>query len=356
MAHTRRNVWKLVQPWDDILLWYARAVGELRARPITDPTSWNSLAAFHGFDRDIWTAFGYLPAGAPLPPTATQDRLWHQCQHQTWYFLSWHRGYLGAFEAIVRSAVVQLGGPADWALPYWNYSAGAQSRQLPAAFSEPTLPNGQDNPLFTERRYGRGDGIIVIDPRDVMLTALNERFYTGTGPNGATGLGGLKTEFNHFATRSDGNYNGQLEGRPHNVLHVRIGGFTDPDDPLQLGLMTNPDTAALDPIFWLHHANIDRLWKIWLKQTPPPRAPADQFKDPTDTAWLNGPRDRKFVMPKPDGTEYIFTSHDVTDTTAPLLDYIYEEDGRRRPPCSKHGWNGWAFHPNAPPRSQEPSS
>ena len=25
-------------------------------------------------------------------------------------------------------------------------------------------------------------------------------------------------------------------------------------------------TAALDPIFWLHHANIDRLWQVWLNK------------------------------------------------------------------------------------------
>ena len=23
-------------------------------------------------------------------------------------------------------------------------------------------------------------------------------------------------------------------------------------------------TAGLDPLFWLHHANIDRLWEVWL--------------------------------------------------------------------------------------------
>ncbi len=223
--------------------------------------------------------------------------------------------------------MVKLGGPATWALPYWNYSGNAQSRQLPAAFAQATLPNGQANPLFTDRRFGQGDGTIVIDPRDVMLTALNERYYAGTGPNGATGFGGLKTEFNHFATAGDEthNYNGQLEGRPHNIIHVRIGGF-DPNDPQQVGLMTNPDTAALDPIFWLHHANIDRLWKAWLNQTPPRTARPDQFKNPGDAGWLDGPRDRKFVMPRPDGTEYNFTSRDVIDTTAPALDYVYEEE------------------------------
>jgi tyrosinase len=41
--------------------------------------------------------------------------------------------------------------------------------------------------------------------------------------------------------------------------------------------MTDPDTAALDPIFWLHHANIDRLWETWRLQ--PNANPATlQFK------------------------------------------------------------------------------
>jgi hypothetical protein len=29
--------------------------------------------------------------------------------------------------------------------------------------------------------------------------------------------------------------------------------------------MVRPETAAQDPIFWLHHANIDRLWERWLQ-------------------------------------------------------------------------------------------
>jgi tyrosinase len=333
MPRTRKNVWKLTQPWDDTLLWYARAVGELQKRPITDPTSWNSLGAMHGFRQELWTAFGYVTPTTPLPSPAVRARLWQQCQHQTWYFLPWHRGYLGAFEAIIRDAIAKLGGPSDWALPYWNYSADAQSLQLPPAFAAKQLPSGGDNPLFTPRRYGRGDGTVVIDPRDVLLGALNERYYTGTGPNGATGFGGLKTEFNHFAAAQDAthNYNGQLEARPHGIVHVRVGGYTDPNDSHKWGLMTNPDTAALDPIFWLHHANIDRLWKVWLRQTAPAAAPPDQFHNPTDTAWLDGPLDRKFVMPKPDGTEFTFTSRGMLDTTAPALDYIYDDDTSPQP-------------------------
>lgn len=195
MPRMRKDVWTLNQPWDDALLWYAKAVGDLKSRQITDLTSWWSLGAIHGIDTDIWIPFGYLTAATPLPSKAIQDKFWRQCQHQTWYFLPWHRGYLAAFEAIIRASIRKQGGPADWALPYWNYSKDAQSLQLPTAFAQKKLPDGGDNPLFTPRRYGRGDGTIVIDPRDVLLGSLKERYYTGTGVNGATGFGGLKTEF-----------------------------------------------------------------------------------------------------------------------------------------------------------------
>ena len=29
------------------------------------------------------------------------------------------------------------------------------------------------------------------------------------------------------------------------------------------GLMGDPHTATRDPVFWLHHANIDRIWWLW---------------------------------------------------------------------------------------------
>ena len=50
------------------------------------------------------------------------------------------------------------GGPDDWALPYWNYSDSTQAnaRTLPGAFALATLPDGSDNPLRVERRFGSG--------------------------------------------------------------------------------------------------------------------------------------------------------------------------------------------------------
>ena len=96
-VRVRPDVWKLNE-WDDVLVWYARAIREMQKRPIADPTSWRYQAAIHDYAR----------AGDPLadpadqlPSTADQARFWKQCQHGSWYFLPWHRLYLGFFEQIV---------------------------------------------------------------------------------------------------------------------------------------------------------------------------------------------------------------------------------------------------------------
>jgi tyrosinase len=316
MVRTRRNVWKLTQPWDDTLLWYSKAVRDLQTRPTTDLTSWNSLGAMHGFDRNLWIAFGYITATTPLPSQANQDRFWMQCQHQSWYFLPWHRGYLSAFEAIVRAAVVKLGGPDDWALPYWNYSDTNDSNALkmPSAFAATTLPDGSPNALLVSRRYGDGTGNVVIRPSDVRLGALREGQFVGGSGGGSTGFGGPQTTFQH-----DGNVNGQLERQPHNGMHGLIGGMkpnANPQDARNYGLMSMPDTAALDPIFWLHHANIDRLWEVWLQRN-------SAHLNPGETDWLTGPADRTFALPKPDGSGAAFDADDVLDTSK--LDYIYDD-------------------------------
>lgn len=43
---------------------------------------------------------------------------------------------------------------------------------------------------------------------------------------------------------------------PHNICHTSIGG--------RGGSMSNVTTAAHDPIFWLHHCNIDRYFYNWM--------------------------------------------------------------------------------------------
>ena len=58
-----------------------------------------------------------------------------------------------------------------------------------------------------------------------------------------------------------GGPSGNLESNPHNQVHVDVGGNSP--DGQTWGLMSDPGIAALDPIFYLHHCNIDRMWAAW---------------------------------------------------------------------------------------------
>jgi tyrosinase len=318
MTVTRMNLWRLGNDWNPTMLWYARAVRDLQTRPITDATSWTYLAAMHGFDSDLWQGYGYIEATTPLPPAAATRRDWDQCQHQSGYFLPWHRGYLAAFEAIVRDSIVKQGGPATWALPYWDYNEANNpyARTLPLALTAPSLPDGTDNPLATPYRYGdAGDGNVDIDPSQIRLGALTEKDFIGVPAGGSPGFGGIPTGCNHAGGR-----NGMLESEPHNNVHVEVGG-QQAAPPQNVGLMSMPVTAALDPVFWLHHANIDRLWEVWLKRDP-------RHANPTTAAWLDGPSGpsaRKFVMPDLAGNPVYYTPRDMLNTQAQNLNYVYED-------------------------------
>ncbi|GAA1952842.1 tyrosinase family protein [Microbacterium deminutum] len=318
MARIRREVRTLGSVWPEPLLWYARAVRTMQSRPLTDRTSWLFFGAIHGVHPTVWIEFGLVQPDVTAPPARVQRRFWNQCQHQSWYFLPWHRGYLSAFEQVARAAVVAAGGPEDWALPYWNYSdtTRADARTLPEAFAEETLPDGTDNPLRVERRYGSGTVPISIAQGLVSVASLDDMDFTGGVGDIPPGFGGPRTLFHHGPESET--TNGGVESAPHNNVHGAIGGSIpgeDPNDWRNFGLMTTPLTAALDPIFWLHHANIDRLWSTWRRRND----------DPTDESWLGGPADRPFAMPTSAG-EWAYTARDVLDTSASPLDYVYDDE------------------------------
>ena len=123
--------------------------------------------------------------------------------------------------------------------------------------------------------------------------------------------GGVATGFSH-----GGDIHGGIESQPHDMVHVLVGGGTR----AKPGAMSVPDSAGLDPIFYLHHANIDRLWQVWRLNPPTHLDPVDQSN------WVNGPAavgERAFAMPNPDGTTWTYTPGDVNDFSK--LDYSYDD-------------------------------
>jgi tyrosinase len=270
--HVRRDIWSL--PVDDpIVTHYARAVEVMQSKPATDPTSWSYQAAIHG---------------TTVLPSQT---LWNQCQHGSWYFLPWHRMFLHYFERIVREHIVASGGDPEWALPYWNYGGGTDHNELPLAFRNPTRHDGSPNPLYVAARNpGINSGLGLSPAITSPAAALACTTFTGTSEFGS-GIAS-PAQFN--------SQTGQLEQTPHNVVHSAIG-----------GLMGDILMAAQDPIFWLHHANIDRIWWLW----------EHRHREPSDVSWRN----QSFSFFEVSGAQASRTCAGVIDTVA-QLDYTYDED------------------------------
>lgn len=159
------------------------------------------------------------------------------------------------------------------------------------------MPDGSDNPLFVLARRASINSGGSLDQRITSAEdALEETSFTAQPP--ATSFGGGDNDPVQFS-----NVGGQLEFVPHNVIHGAVGGFG--------GWMSNATTAALDPIFWLHHCNSDRLWEVWLAQ-------GGGRAHPDAPEW----REQAFVFHDERGDQQSPPVSDFLDTTQ--LGYTYE--------------------------------
>jgi hypothetical protein len=188
---------------------YRAGVAAMRALPFTDPKSFLWQSYVHGTEVSWVTGI----------PQAEFDTYLNQCNHGT-HFLAWHRWYTLFWEEIVR----QLSGVNAFTMPYWD--AVADQGFLPDAVR---VPASDSNSLFDDSR---------IDQLNAGTAAIS----------GLVNDALLKAPFAAFSG-GDGSVNGNPHGRVHNMMG---------------GNMTYFGTAAKDPIFFLHHSNIDRYWECWL--------------------------------------------------------------------------------------------
>ena len=201
--------------------------------------------------------------GTQLPQALTA---WNTCEHWTDFFWSWHRMYLYWFERIIR----KMSNEPCWALPYWDWAPGSEL-QLPGPFRNTA------SPLYTANRNA----------------AMNNG--TGTLNPLAIDIGPSFANTNFFTT------NNQIQG-PHGSVHVETGGW-----------MSDPSTAAQDPIFYLHHSNVDRQWNLWLAQ-------GGGRSDPLgDANWRN----RQFTFFDENGAQVQMSACQIL-RAAQQLNYVYE--------------------------------
>jgi tyrosinase len=307
----RSDVRKLIKnentDWPAALVTYERGVRKMRAldphytTPPTRPTDklcWQYLAAVHGRAAD------------DLGHEDHSDRLWTTCQHGSWFFFPWHRMYLLTLEAFVQ----HFSGDPHWAVPYW-YAIDPDDTNadvVPNAFLKPT----HDNALYVSERSTRAKNGQPIAGTQIV-SALSRQFVSNLKiPDFSTrhrtpSFGGgeyADPKFQH-------DLNGAVESIPHGPVHNLVGSDYDPNagDPIPpYGFMTDLLTAARDPIFWLHHSNIDRLWQMWLDLD------RQHHRNPNEHAWL----ETTFTFPTPDGHTRSWRVGDVLDPAA--LGYAYD--------------------------------
>jgi tyrosinase len=151
-------------------------------------------------------------------------------------------GYVTLFEQVIDQVAHEIGVLKvgdQFALPYWNYVV---DRKLPEPFR---VPGNAANPLFVDARTAAANG-----GRDIVDD------MTLDGP-GDPSFGGWKFANQRQILLGEDGFSNILEIAPHGSVHVAIGRGG--------GLMGTPARAARDPVFWLHHAQIDRLWESWRK-------------------------------------------------------------------------------------------
>lgn len=112
-----------------------------------------------------------------------------------------------------------------------------------------------------------------------------------------------------------------LEIRLHNLVHNWVGG--------NMMDMTSPN----DPVFWLHHCNIDRLWADWQRADPThaylPTTGGPAGHNLNDTMIFHAPGD-----PAPWAGD--FTPASVLDNKALLISYDTDPKPVVVPPAAMH--------------------
>jgi hypothetical protein len=261
--HIRRDISQLKVD-DPTVVALKKAITVMKKKPTTDPTSWVYQANIHGT-----TAKKLLPG-------------WNSCTHRTDFFLSWHRIYLYFFERIMRKA----SGDKNFALPYWDWTK-SNGRDLPPTFRTPN--NITQNPLYMvgrDQKMNLGGLLARAVVKNDVETAMKAK--------------------NIFTTPVDDepSFNSTIESI-HGSIHVMVGG--------REGLMGSIQSAAQDPIFWMHHCNIDHLWEKWMIETNP-QLPKDN--DP----WMT----QKFAFFDENGKRVTMSGKDILNV-AKQLNYKYED-------------------------------
>ncbi|MBN1209191.1 MAG: tyrosinase family protein [Myxococcaceae bacterium] len=266
---------------------FLEALIRLKHRPAPNAPAgvsvYDQFVALHG------AVFAVIAPG--LPPGETIN-----FGHWNIGFIPWHRQYLWAFEKALQAEV------AGVTLPYWDWTdhVDAINRLFTPEFLG-SLRQGAPGPIMDSvLRFP-----VPLAARPAWWPAGAEGFpihpllQDGFGQSlarGSVGVGWPPTaaemqQLEQLVVQQPGAHplwffwtvleqgHPQISTRTHNRGHNFIGGH------MSRGFSPN------DPIFWLHHANVDRLWANWQANrllTAPSSTPADHWPAPEELSPFDG--------------------------------------------------------------------
>jgi tyrosinase len=176
-------------------------------------------------------------------------------------FLAWHRRYLLAFERELQRVdrILRPGVTEPLGIPYWRWPDPFPSwlnRFLPQADPDTGQPPPPRKNAAPPRKPTAGDVRSILNDFGQALPGQQVNDYVR-----------FTYVLEGWFRRPNGGY-----VAAHNHVHTWVG-----------AIMDNISASPTDPIFWLHHAEVDRLWHIWQLSHPnmhPPLTGSDAVMDP----------------------------------------------------------------------------
>ncbi|KAK0480189.1 tyrosinase [Armillaria novae-zelandiae] len=302
--------------------------------------SFFGIGGIHGLPYVQWDGSG---SAKPASPSGGG-----YCHHGSTLFPTWHRPYVALFEqhaiAIAEKYTVDQerwkAAAANLRAPYWDWAAN--SVPPPEVISLTTVnimkPDGKLGPVANPLlKYG----FHPIDksfPRRYSGWPTTLRHPTSARPNATSDIDDLKTVLRaeqdsittstyHLLTRvhtwpafsnnalDDAGSNSNSLEAIHNGIHNNVGG---------IGHMGDPAVASFDPIFFLHHANVDRMLSLWSALNPTVWVSEGSATGRTFTVATNAPVDANTSLtPFWNSQNGYWASSEVTITGK--LGYTYPE-------------------------------
>jgi tyrosinase len=176
----------------------------------------------------------------------------HNYAHMSASFLPWHRRYLLEFENALKAH-----NPAV-DLPYWNWTVNRSTTGAPFTADFMGGNGSGGNGAVTTGPFA-GATRWRINVSATSSTALRRAMaLRGSLPIGSDVDGVMRVstyDVSPWSSASSGGMRNRVEGGLTPNLHGRIHNWVG-------GHMAQIDSPN-DPVFFLHHCNIDRIWSRW---------------------------------------------------------------------------------------------